>query len=110
MVKYSAAQLDLIFFALSDSTRREIIKNLTRKTRTAQEIARPFDVSLPAISKHLKVLEKAQLVERKIEGRTHFFTLNAKSMEKASKWLEFQQEFWIQSLAKMEKLLTKEES
>ena len=106
MVKYNSAELDLVFSALSDQTRRGIVKGLTEKKRTAQELAAPFSISLPAISKHLKVLERAQLIRREIKGRTHVFSLEIESLEKASAWLKFHQEYWEQSLTKMEILLT----
>lgn len=105
MVKYNSAELDLVFSALSDQTRRGIIKNLTKQKRTAQELAAPFSISLPAVSKHLKVLERAGLIRREIRGRTHVFSLDIKSLQKASAWLKFHQDYWEQSLAKMEDFL-----
>jgi len=106
MVKYNTAQLDQIFSALSDKTRRGIIVNLTRKTLSAQELAAPYEMSLPAISKHLKVLETAKLVRRQIKGRTHLFSLDIKTIQKASDWLTFHQHFWQQNLSKLEDYLT----
>lgn len=105
MVKYNTAQLDLIYSALSDQTRRGIIVNLTSRTLTAQELAAPYDMSLPAISKHLKVLEKAKLVRRQIKGRTHHFSLDIKTLQKASDWLTFHQQFWQQNLSNLEDFL-----
>ncbi len=68
MVKSESIQLDLIFHALSDGTRRSILRGITKRQKTVGEIAKPFEMSLAAVSKHLKVLEKAKLIERKKEG------------------------------------------
>ena len=105
MVKYNTAQLDQIFSALSDQTRRGIVVNLTRQTLSAQELATPYEMSLPAVSKHLKVLERAKLVHRQIKGRTHLFSLNIKTLQKASDWLTFHQHFWQQNLSQLEDYL-----
>ena len=69
MVNLQAAELDLIFYALSDSTRRNILRMIGEKTRTITELAEPFRMSLAAVSKHVKVLEKARLLRRTREGR-----------------------------------------
>ncbi|MCZ6803258.1 MAG: metalloregulator ArsR/SmtB family transcription factor [Proteobacteria bacterium] len=105
MVKYNTAQLNQIYSALSDQTRRGIIVSLTNQTQSAQKLAAPYEMSLPAISKHLKVLEKAKLVRREIKGRTHLFSLDVKTLQKASDWLIFHQQFWQQSLSKLEGFL-----
>ena len=69
-------KLNEIFHALADPTRREIIHMMAQKERTVSELAEPFDMSLAAISKHIKVLERANLVERSVTGRTHICSLN----------------------------------
>ncbi len=107
MVKYNTEQLNRVFSALSDETRRGIIASLTRESLSAQELAAPYSISLPAISKHLKVLEKADLLQREVQGRQHIFSLNVKTLASASDWLEHHQKFWYQSLAKLDKYLTK---
>jgi DNA-binding transcriptional ArsR family regulator len=107
MVKYNSTQLNSIFSALSDETRRGIVASLTKESLSAQQLAAPYSMSLPAISKHLKVLEKANLVEREIKGRQHIFSLNVKTMASASEWLEQHQKFWHQSLAKLDSYLIK---
>ena len=107
MVKYNTEQLNRVFSALSDETRRGIIASLTRESLSAQELAAPYSISLPAISKHLKVLEKADLLQREVQGRQHIFSLNVQTLASASDWLEHHQKFWYQSLAKLDKYLTK---
>lgn len=99
MVKHYSQQLDRTFFALSDPTRRAIIGNLAQKGQcTVLELARPFEMSLPAISKHLKLLESANLVTRKKEGRVHYLTLCATPMSEANDWLAVYARFWQDNL------------
>jgi DNA-binding transcriptional ArsR family regulator len=99
MVKHYSQQLDRTFFALSDPTRRAIIGNLAQKGQcTVLELAKPFDMSLPAISKHLKLLESANLVVRKKEGRVHYLTLCANPMSEANDWLAVYARFWQNNL------------
>ena len=100
-------KMDLIFSALGDQTRRKMIESLSHhKTCTAAQLAAPFSISLPAISKHLKILENAQLIHRDVQGRTHYFSLRVQALEQVSEWLRFHQSYWEQSLSKMEKFLT----
>lgn len=94
MVKYKHPQLNSTFSALSDSTRRDILSRLTRGTATVTELAEPFKMSLPAISKHLKVLENAGLLTRTKEGRIHRLQLEAKPMREAAEWVNHYQKFW----------------
>jgi len=112
MVKYKlnkgSAALSLIFFALSSEVRRGILAQLSKQGATAQELAAPHDVSLPAISKHLKVLEEAKLVTRRVEGRTHNFTLNVGAIETAEEWLELHRHFWEGSLKRLEEFVMKD--
>ena len=107
MVKYNSTQLDAVFSALSDETRRGIIASLTDKSLSAQELAAPYSISLPAISKHLKVLEKADLLKREVQGRQHIFSLNVKTLSCASDWLEYHQQFWQKSMANLDNFLIK---
>jgi len=95
MVNYSAAVLDATFSALADPTRRAILASLAQRPETSvTELARPYAMSLPAISKHLRVLEDAGLLARRKEGRTHHCRLVAAPMETAAAWIERYQEFW----------------
>ncbi len=84
MIEYNN-NLDSIFRALADSTRREIVQLIGSKEHTVSEIAEPFDVSLAAISKHIKVLERAGLIDRTVKGRTHTCRLNPDSLSMAVK-------------------------
>ncbi len=99
MVKHYSEQLDRTFFALSDPTRRAIIGNLAAKGAcSVLELAEPFQMSLPAISKHLKLLENANLVTRQIRGRVHYLTLCAEPMSEANEWIASYRRFWNQQL------------
>ncbi len=86
--------LDAVFAALSDPTRRRIVERLARGRLTVGEIASEFSVSQPAISKHLKVLERSGLLEREIDGRVHHCRLEPKAMQAASTWIEEQRRYW----------------
>lgn len=97
MVKHKAT-LDSTFAALSDPTRRAILTRLRHGTVSVLELAKPFPVSLPAISKHLRVLEKAGLIQRKKEGRVHRLRLAAKPMKDAAAWIESYRTFWEDQL------------
>ena len=87
-------QLDAVFGALSDSTRRAILADLTRGERTVGELAAPFEISRPAISKHLRVLERAGLVQRTPEGRISRCALDASPLREAADWVERYRDFW----------------
>jgi DNA-binding transcriptional ArsR family regulator len=94
MVKSSSQSLDTIFAALSDPTRRKILERLAFGEKTVTEVAEPFDMSLPAISKHLHVLEQAGLIVRRKQGRVHHLQLAAAPMKEASEWLDIYRQFW----------------
>jgi DNA-binding transcriptional ArsR family regulator len=99
MVKYSSQTLDKTFAALSDPTRRAILARLARGDASVTELAAPFAMSLPAISKHLRVLEQAGLVERTKDGRVHHLRLVAQPLHEAATWIAHYQQFWDQQLA-----------
>ncbi|GGJ76600.1 ArsR/SmtB family transcription factor [Virgibacillus salexigens] len=94
MVNHNKDKLNEIFHALADSTRREMVRMMAQKERTVSELAEPFDMSLAGISKHIKVLERAKLVERSVNGRTHLCRLNTESLSQATEWLRFYEKFW----------------
>ena len=106
MVEYSNA-LDRVFSAVADSTRRAILQSLSEKPATIGEIARPFDVSLNAISKHVMVLERAGLVRREVHGREHLCRLEARPLEDATAWLEHYRQFWEVRLDALERYVSK---
>lgn len=97
--------LDLIFQALADPTRRTILKNLSRKERAMSEVAQPFDMSLVAVSKHVKVLERAGLVERRWDGNFTYLKLNPEAMRSADGWMDYYRQFWEQTLDRLESYL-----
>ena len=87
-------QLDLVFGALADTTRRRILARLAVGEATVGGLAAPFEISRPAISKHLKVLERAGLIHRTRDGRVRRCELEAEPLHKASEWVERYREFW----------------
>ena len=101
-------QLDQLFSALSDSTRRAMLSRLAQGDMSVAELAEPFTMSKPAITKHLKVLESAVLLTRMIEGRTHRCQLRATPLKDAGDWLKFYEQFWQQNLDKLESFLAKD--
>jgi DNA-binding transcriptional ArsR family regulator len=94
MVNDSSERLDTIFLALADPTRRAILERLAQGEASGTELARPFSISVPAISKHLRVLEHADLILHRKDGRTHRFRLAARPMQEAASWLEQYRQFW----------------
>ena len=109
MVDYSPRQLDSVFHALADPTRRALLKSLSEGERTISELAAPFDMSLEAVSKHVKVLERAGLVDRTIEGRTHICRLNAEPMYGGMEWIRHYEKYWNRRLDILEDLLKSED-
>lgn len=87
-------QLDQIFHALSDPTRRQMLRRLSRGEQNVSELAEPFSMSLAAASKHIKMLERAGLIRREVQGRTHVCKLEPKPLKRAHAWLEFYERFW----------------
>ena len=98
-------RLDGVFAALADPTRRSILARLARGSATVTEVARPFRMSLPAISKHLKALERAGLLGRRIDGRVHHCSLEAKRMKDAAAWINRYRAFWEQQFELLEHYL-----
>ena len=109
MVKHQYHSLDATFSALADPTRRAILLRLADGEASVSELAAPFDMSLPAISKHLTVLEKAGLLNRRKEGRVHHISLAAKPMQEAAQWLDFYEQFWSERLDALDDLLREQE-
>ncbi|MFQ5912547.1 MAG: ArsR/SmtB family transcription factor [Nitrospinota bacterium] len=105
MVKHLSQPLDATFAALSDPTRRAILARLAKGESRVTELARPFDVSLPAISKHLRVLEAAGLLIRQRDGRIHRCRLDAKPMKDAADWISRYRQFWEERLGALAEYL-----
>jgi DNA-binding transcriptional ArsR family regulator len=102
----SSAALDATFGALADPTRRAIVAHLSRRpAASVGELARPFAVSKPAISKHLRVLERAGLLAREKDGRTHRCRLVPAPMETAAEWIERHRKFWEGRLDALQRFL-----
>lgn len=94
MVKYSFPSLDRTFSALAHSTRRAILARLARGDTSVTELAEPFSISLPAISRHLRVLENARLIQRQKHGRVHSVQLAPRPMKDAARWLHRYRRIW----------------
>jgi DNA-binding transcriptional ArsR family regulator len=105
MVKSNAVRLDSIFHALSDSTRRSILRDVSAKEKTVGEVAKPYAMSLAAVSKHLKVLEEAELIARERRGNFQIVRLNAKSLRPAEEWLAFYEKFWSEKIDSLQRYL-----
>jgi DNA-binding transcriptional ArsR family regulator len=105
MVKCSSRLLDETFAALADPTRRRILADLAGGDRCVTELARPYAMSLPAVSKHLRVLERAGLIHRRRCGRLHSLKLEAEPMKQAAGWIEEYRKFWEGSLDRLDDYL-----
>jgi DNA-binding transcriptional ArsR family regulator len=92
------SNLDLAFAALADPTRRRIVAKLTRGETRVTDLALPFDMSLNAVSKHIKVLEGAGLVRRTRVGREHYLRLRAQPLREVARWTSQYERFWTQRL------------
>jgi DNA-binding transcriptional ArsR family regulator len=102
-----ADQLSVTFSALADPTRRAILGRLSKGERSVTELAEPFAMTLPAISKHLKVLERAGLIARGREAQWRPCKLKAQPLKDASAWIEEYRRFWEQSLDRLDEYLHK---
>ncbi len=100
------ASLDRVFSALSDSTRRRLVHLLAKRERTVNELAEPFDMSLAAVSKHLAVLERAGLVRRRKDGRTHYCSLRPEALAGSLDWISIYHQFWRQRLDELAAVLS----
>ncbi len=110
MVNFNASALDRTFAALADPTRRALLAQLEdRQNRSVSELAQPFEMSLPAIMKHLDVLSDAGLVTRSKTGRTVTCQLTAAPLEEAMTWLTRYQRFWTEQLDRLAAFVEKEE-
>jgi DNA-binding transcriptional ArsR family regulator len=99
-------RLDLAFSALADPTRRAILARLSRSEATVLEVAEPFPLSQPAISKHLKVLERAGLITRRRDAQRRPCRLEADALRRATEWLDDYRQFWTESYQRLDTLLS----
>src|SRR4030095_17093187 len=97
--------LDLAFAALSDPTRREIVQRLAKGSACVPDLAEPFDMSFNAVSKHVKVLERAGLVRRTRAGREHYIALDPAPIRRIAGWASHYERFWSDRLDKLEAVL-----
>src|SRR5919198_2363134 len=109
MVELQAPQMNSVFHALGDATRRQMLRDLAAGERTVSELAQPFAMSLAAASKHIKVLEGAGLIRREVRGRTHVCRLDPAPLASAHEWLGFYERFWTSRLDLLEQLLRDED-
>jgi len=101
----SEQRLDLAFAALADPTRRAILARLAKGEATVMELAKPFDMSQPAVSMHLKVLERAGLISRRREAQTRPCKLEAESLKAVADWVFDYREFWEEAYERLDELL-----
>lgn len=99
------AQLDSVFHALADTTRRAILRDIAAREKTVGEIAKPYRMSLAAVSKHLKVLESAELIERRKSGSFQYVRLNPKPLRTAEHWLAHYEKFWNRQLDALQQFI-----
>src|SRR5437660_12230560 len=97
--------LDHTLIALADPTRRGILQRLSKGEARVTELAEPFDISLNSVSKHIRILERAQLVIRRVSGRDHFLAFNPKPLDSAAQWIEHHRAFWTDRLDALEAAL-----
>lgn len=101
----STLQLDQVFKALADPTRRAILERLSRGSRSTTELAKPFDMALPSFVQHLALLEDCHLISSHKEGRVRTYSLNAKELKKAEDWMARQRLLWETRLNQLDQYL-----
>ena len=109
MVDFPSERLDAVFQALADPTRRAMLHSLAQNQRSVGELAQPFQMTLAAASKHIKALERAGLVQRSVQGRTHVCRLDPAPLHGGFEWLRHYEQFWDQRLDVLEELLRAED-
>lgn len=105
----TTATLDQVYAALADPTRREILAALARGDMTVGALAGTFPISLNGVSKHVKVLERAGLVSRRVDGREHWLRLRPAPLHSAARWLDEYRVFWERRLDALESMLVDEQ-
>jgi DNA-binding transcriptional ArsR family regulator len=109
MVELDSQQLDTVFHALGDATRRQMLRQLTDGERTVGQLAEPYSMSLAAASKHIKALESAGLIRREVRGRTHMCRLEPGPLATANAWLRYYERFWTDRLDVLDRLLREQD-
>ena len=110
MGEYQGVQLDDTLIALADDTRRSILRRLASGEARVTEVAAPFGISLNSVSKHIRLLERAGLVRRRISGRDHFLSLEPKPFDELTQWMQRTREFWTSRLDDLEAALRAEDA
>jgi DNA-binding transcriptional ArsR family regulator len=105
MVKDRSPALDRVFHALAHPARREMLRSLVDGERNLSELAAPLRMSFPAASKHVRVLEQARLVRRRVVGRTHLCRIEGKPLAQANQWLEEYRRVWDANFQRLDSLL-----
>lgn len=105
MVSDSPAQLDLVFHALAHPARRAILRHLSEGERNLSELAAPLQMTFPAATKHVRVLERAKLIRRRVAGREHLCRLTAAPLEQATSWTEQFRKHWEARFETLDSLL-----
>ncbi len=100
-----SAHLDAVFGAVADATRRAILAQLATGDARVTDIAAAYPISLNSVSKHVRVLERAGLVERTIFGRDHVLSLNAQAMAEADEWMTYYRQFWTDRLEALDRMV-----
>jgi DNA-binding transcriptional ArsR family regulator len=109
MQSTSDARLDRTLVALADPTRRAILERLSRGEARVTELAAPFSISLNSVSKHIRMLERAELVQRRVAGKEHLLSFNRAPLEEAALWIESQRALWTRRLSALDDLLRAED-
>ena len=105
-----AMQLDDTLVALADDTRRSILRRLASGEARVTEVAEPFDISLNSVSKHIRILERAGLVRRRVAGRDHFLALEPGPFDELTQWMQETRQFWSSRLDRLEAALRADEA
>ncbi len=108
-MKRASSLSQFTWIALADPTRRSILERLSRGEARVTELARPYSMSLNAVSKHIRVLERARLIRRRRAGREHFLSFNPDSLAGAAAWIEQQRSLWMKRLDALDALLQAED-
>ena len=108
MVELLAPELDSVFHALGDATRRQMLRQLADGERSVGQLAQPFAISLAAASKHIRALEQAGLIRRDVRGRTHMCRIDPGPLASAHEWLSFYERFWTGRLDQLDRLMREE--
>jgi DNA-binding transcriptional ArsR family regulator len=109
-IRKTGFDLDQTLMAMADPTRRALLHRLLEGEARVTELARPFAISLNAVSKHIRILERARLVTRRKAGREHYLSINPKPLDQAAAWIEAQRSEWITRLDALDALLKAEDA